>query len=79
MEKALSAQEFLGGLLAAGVSGMLLFWGNVSANRTSIDVIKSDVAEIQSALREVSEDTSFMRGQMEIVTSTLLENEQDNE
>lgn len=79
MDKAQNLGEFIAGLLVAGAGGAVLLWGTVTANRTDIDALRRGQDVLTTQLRSVSDDTAYMRGQLNALTTHVLESEEDDE
>ena len=54
-------------------------WGTVTANRTDIDALRRGRDVLTTQLRSVSDDTADMRGQLNALTTHVLESEKDDE
>jgi hypothetical protein len=79
VDKAQNLGEFIAGLLVAGAGGAVLLWGTVTANRTDIDALRRGQDVLTTQLRSVSDDTAYMRGQLNALTTHVLESEEDDE
>ena len=79
MDKLERFGEFLAGLLVAGMSGAALFWGTVSANRADISSMQREVAQVREDVRTVSDDTAYMRGQLDALSTHILTGEKPDE
>jgi hypothetical protein len=50
MEKLQGIGEFVAGIAVAGLTGTILLWGTVSANRADIENIKGDLTYVRERI-----------------------------